>query len=184
MKENRDKHQVVMATEVFNRLLAFAEDGAKMAGVSLADDKRHIRKFNLHLHQQRIQEVAEDDRQRREWYKRAKEIVNKHRGEQIVYHDGKGHYRYVKVIGLGKPKHMLRVGHNVVDQSVIDQQSTPHNYKHDCWVAEVPVWQLGGSIPDDYKMMFSGPYTGWWVSPERKAVLESCQSLVVSLWYD
>jgi hypothetical protein len=63
MKDNNDKHQVVMSREMYESLLRFAEEGAKHIPAlsphyKLNRVKWHVRKYNTVLRHERQMEVA------------------------------------------------------------------------------------------------------------------------------
>jgi len=84
MKENKDKHQVVMAREMYDELYSMAatharnlEEGCREPGLPgnalsrLAKVRRHVQKYNKPLHEERQVQVAKSAAE----YRRLRELV-------------------------------------------------------------------------------------------------------------
>lgn len=102
MIENKNIHQVVMAREMYDQLIRLAEMGVH-AGVSSDDQqlrkiKRHVRKFNTDLHNERVNEVEQVmyhwDRSRRE----LKDFIALHQNKALFGEDDGGVFE-ARVLG-------------------------------------------------------------------------------------
>lgn len=84
MKENKDKHQVVMAREMYDELYSMAatharnsEEGCRVPGQPdnpisrLAKVRRHVQKYNKPLHEERQVQVAKNAAE----YRRLRNVV-------------------------------------------------------------------------------------------------------------
>lgn len=97
MKENKDKHQIVMSREMYDELYNMAatyarnsEEGCRVPGSPdnpisrLGKVRRHVQKYNKPLHEERQVEVAKNAAEYRELRNRVIDLVVNHVG-QIVW---------------------------------------------------------------------------------------------------
>jgi hypothetical protein len=97
MKENKDKHHIVMAREMYDELYNMAatharnsEDGCRVPGLPdnpisrLGKIRRHVQKYNKPLHEERQVEVAKNAAEYRRLRSRVIDLVVNHVG-QIVW---------------------------------------------------------------------------------------------------
>jgi len=87
MKENKDRHQIVIAREMYDDLIRLADIGAHERdghnGV-VRTVRRHAQKYNKHLHEERQVEVVKDAAEYRRLRSEVIDLVVNHIG-QIVW---------------------------------------------------------------------------------------------------
>lgn len=98
MKENHDKHQVVLAVENYEALLKAASESPRSNSREIAKIKRHVRKFNSPQKAKRAVELKEEETQK--WCRRedAKKLVREFEGKSVIVM-----YHYPDKASIGLP---------------------------------------------------------------------------------
>jgi uncharacterized protein YjiS (DUF1127 family) len=111
MKENFDKHHVILSREMFDELRLAAMRGDFEANTrTVPRVMRHVRKYNLPLHQERLAELAKEQNEWHEKRRRVIAVINEYHGtnKQVYVHMGANTFH--KAVILGKsPIHKLHV---------------------------------------------------------------------------
>jgi hypothetical protein len=86
MKENKDRHQVVMAREMYDNLMHLASIGdyeRNGNNETVAKVRRHVQKYNKPVHEERQAVVQQDATQYRELRNRVIALITSHVGEMV-----------------------------------------------------------------------------------------------------
>jgi len=86
MKENKDRHQVVIAREMYDDLMYLAAIGDNERNgdtATVSQVRRHAQKYNKHLHEERQVEVAKQEAEYRELRGKVIAMIISHTGEMV-----------------------------------------------------------------------------------------------------
>jgi hypothetical protein len=86
MKVNKDKYQVVVSREMYDDLMRLAIIGdyeSSGNGETAAKVRRHVRKYNKHMHEERQVEVAKDAAEYRRLRSKVIALISTHGGEMV-----------------------------------------------------------------------------------------------------